>query len=180
MHATQPTHTIPTTPAAAVRRGALALGVLALAVAARDARAQARAAPSPVTGEVAAQRTAQLSFATEFSDVAGDSAPGVWTGALGGEPGSTLTLWVASLGSAAAAGEPVWPVRTRWVVAHADPARSFVAELFGVVDWPTRRLRASGTVVDGWMRGAAVTAEGSMEALDAAGTLHVYPVAAGR
>ena len=162
-------------------RLALSAGLLALAAAApRDAHAQARAAPAPVTGAVEPQRTSPLAFAATFFGVASDSAPGVWTGTLGGAADATLSLSVASLGSAAAAAEPAWPVRTRWVIVYHDGARSFVAELDGVVDWRSRRLRASGTIVDGWMRGAPVTADASLAELDARGTLHVYPVVAGR
>jgi len=169
---------------ARTRRHAFAAGFLALAaVASRDADAQARAAPVAVGGvdsQPAAWLAAQYAFAAEFSGVAGDRAPGVWTGVVAGEPGGTLTLSLASLGSAAAGAEAVWPVRTRWVVAHGDSTRSFVAELDGVVDWTSRRMRASGTIVEGWRRGAPVSAEGSMDDLDATGTLRVYPVVAGR
>ncbi len=102
----------------------------------------------------------------------------VWEGRLRGDASAPVELTLHQVESPVQAANPVWHVRGQWTVAGLSPARSFTAELEGIVDWKTGATHLSGVVTSGWMKGAWVQQEGRFVNADVSGTVEV--LASGR
>ncbi len=120
----------------------------------------------------------QLSFEATFAGVSNGSP--VWEGRLRGGASARAQLLLHQVESPVEAANPVWHVRARWTVAADPAARSFTAELEGMVDWKTGTTRLSGVVTDGWMKGAWVQQASRFVNGDMSGTLDIAPTVAAR
>lgn len=125
------------------------------------------------------QQPLTLSFRNVFVGVGGDGSS-VWQGPVGGDAHGRVTLALQQVESAADAANPVWHVRTRWTVETGVEARSFAAELEGMLDWRSGTVRLSGPITSGWLEGAWVQAEGRLVNGDVSGVLRILPSLATR
>jgi hypothetical protein len=70
----------------------------------------------------------------------------VWEGRFDQPARGRLKLALQQVEGPEAAADPVWHVRTRWEVQTAPAARSFVAEMEGMVDWKADTAHLSGVI----------------------------------
>jgi len=110
-------------------------------------------------------------FETVFVGVSPDGNC-VWEGQADGVVPGRVRLELEQLGPPSAAANPVWRVRARWTV-DAGEARSFVADLEGVVVWHPGLVRLAGTITSGWMAGAQLEQEARIVNGDIAGGLTI-------
>ena len=139
--------------------------------------------PRPLGG-VAAQAVTpplwRLTFRGEFRGVAADGRSDVWEGTVNGAARGRVTVELRQVEGPLAAASPVWHVVTHWSVDDPAGARSFHAELEGMVDWRTGVTQLGGMITDGWMRGAWAEVEGRFVRGDPAGSVTISPNLAGR
>jgi len=110
-------------------------------------------------------------FETVFVGVSPDGNC-VWEGQADGVVAGRVRLELELLGPPSAAANPVWRVRARWTI-DAGEARSFVADLEGVVVWHPGLVRLQGTITSGWMAGAQLEQEARIVNGDIAGGLAI-------
>lgn len=110
-----------------------------------------------------------------------DHTSNLWSGRLSGSSDGGLVVTLEPLGSLMETANPSWTVKTRWIVARAAPKEDrLVAELYGTVNWKSGKMRLSGVVSDGCLKGYEAAAEGRFTDLDVAGTLRITPTLAHR
>ncbi|OLC04403.1 MAG: hypothetical protein AUH45_03105 [Gemmatimonadetes bacterium 13_1_40CM_69_22] len=122
----------------------------------------------------------RLAFQTAFAGVSNDGQSCVWEGSLSGSTRGSVRVELRQVESAAEAASPVWHVVTRWSVVDPSGARSFDAELEGMVDWKAGTIRLGGTMADGWLKGSWVEADGRLSNGDLAGSFAITPAVARR
>jgi hypothetical protein len=124
----------------------------------------------------------EMSYTLRFDGVGAEGVDNIWTGSMVGAPHGEITLRVAHRGPEVDRAKARWPVTAIVFVAADDPRESFAAELQGTLDWTTGRMRLSGGITEGWMKGAAVwqNVELDPREFDGAGTLTVGLVTAKR
>ncbi len=122
----------------------------------------------------------QLTFRSEFAGVSADGQNSVWEGSVHGAGRGRLRVELRQVEGPSEAASPVWHVVTRWSVGAPLGARSFTAELEGMVDWRTGATRLSGVITDGWLKGAWVQEEGQFVNGDVRGVLAISPGVARR
>jgi len=124
----------------------------------------------------------EMRYTVRFDGVGAEGVDNIWTGSMIGAPRGEITLRVAHRGPEADRAKAQWPVTAIVFVAADDPRQSFAADLQGTVDWPTGRMRLSGEITEGWMKGAVVwqNVELDPREFDGAGTLTVGLVTAKR
>jgi hypothetical protein len=115
-----------------------------------------------------------LTFESGFAGVSPDGERIVWEGRADGVVPGRVKLELKQVEPPSEAANPVWHVRARWTLATGD-ARSFVADLKGVVDWKAGLIRLAGTISSGWMSGAWVEQEGRVVDGDISGGLTIVP-----
>ena len=92
-----------------------------------------------------------------------------------------LVVTLEPLGSLMETANPIWQVKTRWIVPAGAPGEgSLVADLYGTVNWKSGRMRLSGVVTEGCLKGYEAVVDGRFADLDAAGTLQIQPAIASR
>lgn len=84
---------------------------------------------------------------------------GTWLGTVGGDVSGTLVSTII----AADQSQPVWQIELYWVILADDPSYTFIARMTGTLDSETGAVQMTGTVVDGYMEGAAVTEAGQLQ-----------------
>jgi hypothetical protein len=143
-------------------------------------RSQRQWAPEAGPSTLAAPAT--LAFTLGFDGVGAEGIDNVWRGELRTPEPGEIVLRVEHLRPEVDRAKAVWPVRAIVTVAADDPRRSFAADLDGTLDWTDGSLRMSGTVSEGWMKGAPVQQLVTLHrtAFDGAGTLSLGAVAAAR
>ncbi len=142
-----------------------ALGVaIVLSAAPRGAAAQ--------RGELQPRR---LTFKDKFAGVSADGISSVWEGSIDGAARGRIRVELHQVEGPTEAASPVWHVVSHWSVDDPSGARSFEAELEGMVDWRTGATRLSGVITQGWMKGAWVQEHGRFVNGDASGTLAIAP-----
>ena len=120
----------------------------------------------------------RLPFEATLAGVRNGSS--VWEGRLRGDDAAPLQLTLHQVESPVEAADAIWHVQGQWTVAGDTPARSFTAQLEGMVDWKMGAAHLSGVVTSGWMKGAWVQQAGQFVNGDVSGTLEVLPAVAGR
>ena len=83
----------------------------------------------------------------------------LWSGNVHGDVIGRATAVLERLGPPENALDPIWPVLTRWTVESPNDGRSFVAELFGMIDGRNQCMHLRGIITDGWKKGAEVQAD---------------------
>jgi hypothetical protein len=126
----------------------------------------------PAAGLPATPASSQLSFSTSFAGVDTEGRS-LWEGRVGQPAGGRLRLALQQVEGPEAAADTVWHVRTRWKVEPASAARSFVADMEGMVDWKAGTAHLSGVITSGWMKGTRVQGEVRFVDGDARGTLRM-------
>jgi len=123
-----------------------------------------------------------LAFVGQFEGVSeADHNSNLWSGQVSGSMNGALVVTLEPLGSLMETANPIWQVKTRWRVPAAGPGgSSLVAELYGTVNWKTGRMRLSGVVTEGCLKGYEAVVDGRFADLDAAGTLQIQPAIASR
>ncbi|PYP50059.1 MAG: hypothetical protein DMD45_12520 [Gemmatimonadetes bacterium] len=122
-----------------------------------------------------------LDFAAQFGGVSQDDhRSNVWSGRVTGSMIGNLVVALEPLGSLMETANPIWQVKTRWIVPAGASEGSLVADLYGTVNWKTGRMRLSGVVTEGCLKGYEAVVDGRFADLDAAGTLQIEPVMASR
>jgi hypothetical protein len=96
----------------------------------------------------------QLKFHGVFSGVAADGERCVWQGRVDGPVTGRVTIALRQVEEPAAAANPVWHVASRWTVSDDGAARSFAANLEGMIDWRAGTMRLAGPITEGWSRGS--------------------------
>lgn len=138
-------------------------------------------APSAAPDGAAPQRDERsprrLTFWHEFAGVSADGQACVWEGSVDGATHGRLRVELRQVEGPSEAATPVWHVVTRWSVTDPSGARSFTADLEGMVDWRTGVTRLGGVITRGWMKGSWVQQEGRFVNGDATGSLAIAPEA---
>ncbi len=119
-----------------------------------------------------------LTFQSVFAGVAADRQHCTWEGVVDGAVRGRLTIALRQVEEPAAAANPVWHVASRWTVSDDGAARSFAANLEGMVDWKAGTMRLAGAVTDGWLRGSWVELDGRVVNGDLVGSLSILPALA--
>lgn len=159
-----------TTTRLVILTAALAAGP---AAAADTTTAPGRTAGDP-TPALAEDVMGARAIALTFRGVDSDGLSLVWTGALPGANGGTVTLVVTPLCSPAASAEPAWPVRARWVLRAPDGAERTAARLDGIVDWKDRRVHLQGHATRGADAGVQVVVSATLRDLEAEATYTLF------
>ncbi len=134
---------------------------------------------APAVGVLtAATPQPMLTFQSVFAGVAADRQHCMWEGVVDGAVRGRLTIALRQVGEPAAAANPVWHVASRWTVSDNAGARSFAANLEGMVDWKAGTTRLAGVVTDGWLRGSWVELDGRIVNGDLVGSLSILPALA--
>jgi len=113
-----------------------------------------------------------LTFQSVFAGVSVDGESSVWEGRADGVATGPVKLELKQVGLPGEAANPVWHVRGRWTLDASD-TKSFVADLEGVVDWKSARIRLTGTITSGWRSGARLEQEGQIVNGDISGRLTI-------
>lgn len=113
-----------------------------------------------------------VTFQTVFAGVSPDGEGSVWEGHADGVVRGRVRIELKQVGPPSEAANPVWYVRARWTL-DADDARSFVAELAGVVDWKAGVVRLAGPVSSGWRSGWWLEQEGRVVSGDISGSITI-------
>ncbi len=111
-------------------------------------------------------------FETVLVGATPDGEGSVWEGDADGVAPGRVRLELKQVGPPSAAANPVWRVRARWIL-DAGEARSFVADLEGVVVWHPGLVRLAGTITSGWMAGARLEQEARIVDGDISGGLTI-------
>lgn len=106
--------------------------------------------------------------------VSPDGKRRIWEGHADGDIAGRVRLELEQVGPPGAETNPVWRVRVRWTLDAAE-ARSFVADLEGVVVWQANLVRLAGTISSGWMAGAELEQKGRIVNGDISGSLTITP-----
>ena len=125
-------------------------------------------------------RRRRVTFENALAGVAPDGQASVWEGSVGGAIQGRLRVEQRQVEGPSEAASPVWHVVTQWSVTDPSGARSFDAQLEGMVDWRTGISRLSGVITHGWMQGAWVQQDGRFVNGDATGSLTITPEVARR
>jgi hypothetical protein len=128
---------------------------------------------------LAAPGAPAVTFSTVFAGVTTDGEGSVWEGRANGAVPGRVTLELKQVEPPTEAANPVWHVRARWAL-DAGGARSFVADLEGVVDWKAGRIRLAGPISSGWMNGAWLENEGRVVSGDISGSITIVPGMSGQ
>lgn len=121
--------------------------------------------------------TLALSFAHEFAGVSQtDHESDMWTGRVEGALTGDVVMTLQLLGIPMEAANPVWNVRTRWMLTPGGGA-GLVAELYGTVNWKTGVMRLSGVVSEGCLAGSEVHVDGRFVDMNGSGILRILPAA---
>lgn len=141
------------------------------------------AAPQRTTDHPACAAQANgltLGFAGQFAGVSQDDhKSNVWSGRVSGSMSGGLVVTLEPLGSLMETANPIWQVKTRWIVAPAGQGEdSLVADLYGTVNWKTGRMRLLGVVTEGCFKGYEAAVDARLADLDADGTLQIQPAVA--
>ena len=110
-------------------------------------------------------------YFAEFTGVGADGRDMVWRGAVAGGAVGELTVRLAHVGRDVDAAKPTWPVEGIIFVSGEDPRRAFAAKVRGTIDWPAKRVRLTGEVSVGYMRGAHVELTADLVNCDLSGEL---------
>ena len=113
-----------------------------------------------------------------FAELTGDGAEGrdmVWRGAIAGVAVGELTVRLAHVGRDVDTAKPTWPVEGIIFVSGNDPQRAFAAEVHGTIDWLTKRVKLTGEVSVGYMRGAHLEQTADLVNHDLSGVLRLAP-----
>lgn len=125
-------------------------------------------------GQVLAVTFPAVTFSTVFAGVSPDGEAGVWEGGADGAVSGRITLELKQVEPPSQAASPVWHVRARWTL-DADHARSFVADLDGIIDWKAGRIHLAGPISSGWMSGAWLKHAGRVVHGDISGSFTIVP-----
>ncbi|HEU5261364.1 MAG TPA: hypothetical protein VFU41_08065 [Gemmatimonadales bacterium] len=125
-------------------------------------------------------RPRRVTFENTLAGVAPDGQGSVWEGSAGGAIQGRVRVEQRQVEGPSEAANPVWHVVAQWSVTDASGARSFDAQLEGMVDWRTGMSRLSGVITQGWMQGAWVQQESRFVNGDATGSLTIAPEVARR
>jgi len=125
-------------------------------------------------------RPRRLTFENVFAGTSADGQGCVWEGSVDGAMRGRLRVELHQVEGPSEAASPVWHVVTQWFVMDPSGARSFDAQLEGMVDWRTGITQLSGVITEGWMKGACVHQEGRFVDGDATGILMIAPEVARR
>ena len=141
------------------------------------------AAPQRTTDHPACAAQAKgltLGFAGQFAGVSQDDhKSNVWSGRVSGSMSGGLVVTLEPLGSLMETANPIWQVKTRWIVAPAGQGEdSLVADLYGTVNWKTGRMQLLGVVTEGCFKGYEAAVDARLADLDADGTLQIQPAVA--
>ncbi|GEM_PF-2711176 len=134
--------------------------------------AMAAGNPSPAT--IHRPQTTGAYFA-EFTGVGREGRDMVWRGAVAGVAAGEMTVRLAHVGRDVDTAEPTWPVEGIIFVSGEDPQHSFAAEVHGTIDWPTKRVKLTGDVTVGYMKGAHVEQTADLLDYDLSGELCLVP-----
>ena len=161
----------------AARIPATTLGALAALLVTSYAAPRKTADPSACA---VAANGLTLGFTGQFAGVSQeDHMSNLWSGRVSGSINSGLVVMLEPLGSLMETANPIWRVKTRWIVQGAAPGESrLAAELYGTVNWKTGRMRLSGVVTEGCLQGYEAVVDGRFADLDAAGMLQIQPAMA--
>ena len=99
---------------------------------------------------------ARSAYFAEFTGVGAEGRDMIWRGAVAGAAVGELTVRLAHVGRDIDSAEPTWPVEGIIFVSGEDPRRAFAAEVYGTIDWRSKRVKLAGEVSAGYMRGAHV------------------------
>lgn len=99
----------------------------------------------------------------------------VWRGAIAGAALGELTVRLAHVGRDIDSAKPTWPVEGIIFVSGEDPQRAFAAEVYGTIDWPTKRAKLEGDVSMGYMRGRHIDLIADLIDCDLSGDLRLAP-----
>src|SRR6185437_12715998 len=130
------------------RRPLVVTGLLLLGLA-------ATAAGNPSQATIDRSRKAGAYFA-EFTGVGSEGRDMVWRGAVAGVAAGEMTVRLAHVGRDVDTAKPTWPVDGIIFVSGEDPQQSFAADVHGTIDWRTKRVKLTGDVSVGYMKGAHV------------------------
>lgn len=123
---------------------------------------------------------ARLSFRSVFAGVAPDGEHCMWEGSVEGAASGSLTVALRQVEDPVAAANPVWHVNSRWTVRDTRGARSFTADLEGMIDWKAGDVRLAGVIMNGWAKGSWVEVTGRLTAGDLAGAVTIASAVAHR
>ncbi len=154
----------------------IAVALLGSAVLAASLPPSADAQSAVTDGQSLAVAFRALTFESVFAGVSPDGESIVWEGRAEGVVQGRVTVELTQVEPPSEAANPVWYVRARWTLATGD-ARSFVADLKGIVDWKAGLIRLAGTISSGAMSGAWVEQEGRVVDGDISGGLMIVPPA---
>jgi hypothetical protein len=137
---------------------------------------------TPPAPDAPAAERVELRYTARFDGVGAEGVDNVWVGELSGSTPGEITIRVEHLGAEADRARAVWPVRVLTFVAADDAARSFAADLDGVLDWTTGTMQVSGTIDVGWRAGAPVEQTFHLDRVqyDGRGALRVGALTAAR
>jgi len=120
----------------------------------------------------------ETAFTSTFKGVDGDGQTLVWSSDTpAGTPG--LVIRIVPMGSALSAAESVWAVRATLTMRDSTGA-PMESKMYGIIDWSKQELRLHGNCDSGAKSGSSVTALGTFEHFDVAGTIDVLPLTASR
>ena len=161
----------------AARIPATTLGALAALLVTSYAAPRKTADPSACA---VAANGLTLGFTSQFAGVSQeDHMSNLWSGRVSGSMSGGLVVTLEPLGSLMETANPIWQVKTRWIVAPAGQGEdSLVADLYGTVNWKTGRMRLLGVVTEGCFKGYEAAVDARLADLDADGTLQIQPAMA--
>ena len=134
----------------------------------------ATAAGNPSQATIDRSRKAGAYFA-EFTGVGSEGRDMVWRGAVAGVAAGEMTVRLAHVGRDIDTAKPTWPVDGIIFVSGEDPQHSFAAEVHGTIDWRTKRVKLTGDVSVGYMKGAHVEQTADLLDYDLSGELYLVP-----
>jgi len=164
-------------------RSELTRGVAACALITLPVTPAARFVGSlPPQTSVASLTRTEVRYSVQFEGVGAEGVDDVWRGPLARATPGEITLRVEYRGVPRDVARPVWPVRVMAFVAADDPAKSFLAETDGTLDWHTGTMELTGRVSEGWMNGASVQQTLTLDPkhLDGEGVIRLEVVTASR
>lgn len=153
---------------------AIAVALLSLVALAALVSRPAGAQRAVTDGRAVAVAFRAVTFQSVLTGVTADGESSVWEGRADGAVPGRVRLELKQVEPPSEAANPVWHVRARWVL-DAGEARSFVADLEGVVDWKAGLIRLAGPISSGWMSGAWLEQEGRVVSGDISGSIAIVP-----
>jgi hypothetical protein len=118
---------------------------------------------------------AESAYFAEFTGVGAEGRDMVWRGAVAGAAVGALTVRLAHVGRDVDTAKPTWPVEGIIFVSGEDPRHAFAAEVWGTIDWSTKRVKLAGKVSVGYMRGAHVEQTADLVDYNFSGELRLAP-----